>query len=139
MKIKITTIKRLIFYCLVTLAIFSCCSKIENESMAGDKGLQKQVIESVPRGIIEATLIPNEIIEIDKRNICKATINTVHRTGGGIRPIAEKTDYSIEVNQNILEEIKNYIGKPIRCQIAEIPGWMGSGKSKNYKIIRILK
>lgn len=128
----------LIFSFFIASSIFQNCSNIENKNMMNDSTLQKQNA-SFPRGIIEITIVPVEIIENEKLIFCKATIDKVHKTGGGIRPVAEKTDYSFEVNQTHKEHLKKNIGTPIRCQIAEIMGGMYPTNASKYKIIRIIK
>lgn len=92
----------------------------------------------IPRGVIETTITINEVWSNEENNYCKAAVNIVHKTGGGIRPITENTFYTFFTNDELFEQLKNEMGKTIKCRVSEANNLLNN-ITNEYKIISILK
>ena len=133
-KIKIYT--GIISLCIVLFQ--GCCSSKSISNNMSNNSPQQNFVMPLPRGVIETTITINEVWSNEQNNFCKAAINIVHKTGGGIRPIAENTFYTFRVEDELFEQLENKLGKTIKCRVVEVNNLVNNISNK-YKIISILK
>ena len=115
-----------------------CCSSQNLNNNISDTKQNKNIVMPFPRGVIETTITLNEMWSNEQNNYCKAAINIVHKTGGGIRPIAENTFYTFVARDELFEQLKNEMGKTIKCRITEVDNLL-KNNTNEYKIITIIK
>lgn len=121
-----------------TILFQYCCSNQINQKNMSETELSKRKIQPFPRGLIEASITPIEVGERSDKYFCKAAIKKVHKTGGGIRPIAENIEYNFAISDDFFEQLNNKIGKTIICRIAEDNNLLKNNMNE-YKIISIIK
>ena len=126
------------FFILSIFLFQGCCSTKNIDNNMNNNSLQQNFKKPFPRGVIETTITVNEVWSNERNNYCKAAINIVHKTGGGIRPIAENTFYTFGVEDELFKQLENEMGKTIKCRIAEVNNSLNNDKHV-YKIISILK
>lgn len=117
-----------------------CCTNQMNREKIKENEQRNNFKKLFPRGMIEANIIPNKIWEKDDKYFCKAMIDRVINTGGGIRPIAESTEYALEIDRTIYKNFEQNIGSMVKSRIVEIPVSMNENlMSRKYKVISVSK
>ncbi len=131
--------KHLIIFGIIVMSIVLfqyCCSNQLSHKNSDEGEPGKNMIKPFPRGLIEASITPNNITVSNDKYFCEATINKIHNIGGGIRPIAESTEYTFEIEYGLIDEFKSILGTKIKCRIAEVPAGMNSNMMvRKYKIV----
>jgi hypothetical protein len=131
--------KHLISFGIIFMSIVlfqHCCLNQVGHKNSDEKEPRKNIIKPFPRGIIEASITPINITVKNDKYFCEATINKIHNIGGGIRPIAESTEYTFEIEYDLIDDFQAILGNKTKCRIAEVPAGMNSNMvSRKYKIV----
>ena len=123
------------------LFLYQCCSS--NDNIKNDEKIlnNSDYIKSVPRGMVELNLTIQEITEQENKIVLSSFIDTVYKYGAGVKPLAEGTIYSIEIDQEFYNSNKNKleIGKQIKCRVTSKSQSMDVKRANRLKLISILK
>ena len=122
---------------VISIVLFQhCCSSQLSHKNSEEGEPRNNMIKPFPRGLIEASITPNKITVSNEKYFCEATINKIHNIGGGIRPLAERTDYTFEIEYGLIDDFQSILGTKIKCRIAEVPAEMNSNiVIRKYKIV----
>jgi hypothetical protein len=95
----------------------------------------------MPRGMVELSLTIQEINEQNNKIFLSSLIDTVHKYGAGVKPIAVGTINLFEIDQNLfnLNKSRFEIGKQIKCRVTSNAQSMDAGKADKLKIISLIK
>ena len=95
----------------------------------------------MPRGMVELSLTIDEIIEEENRIVLSSIIDTVHKYGAGVKPLAEGITYSIEIDREFFNSNKNNLelGKQIKCRVTSTAQSMDVSGANKLKLISFLK
>lgn len=132
---------RKIFLIISLLFLYQCCSS--EEAIKNDENIlnKSDYINPIPRGMVELSLTIQEITEQGNKIFLSSFIDTVHKYGAGVKPIAVGTIKLIEIDQNLFNsnKVKFKIGKQIKCQVTSNSQSMEVGKKDKLKIISLIK
>lgn len=121
---------------LSTILFQHCCPNQIGQKNMNEIESNIRRIKPFPRGLIEASITPIEVGKKNDKYFCKATVDTVHNLGGGIRPLAERTNYTFEIENGLAEYFQKMVGTKIKCRVTEVPMGMNSNMTiRKYKII----
>jgi hypothetical protein len=124
---------------VIPVLLFQQCCANQGASKVNDKIIAQHHIKPTPRGIIEATIIPIQIIENNTNSFCKVRIKEVLKIGGGIRPIAANTEYTFHIETEIKDQLKSGIGETFLCHIVEVPQIGHDVNNYQMKISTLIK
>ena len=91
--------------------------------------------------MVELNLTIQEITEQENNIVLSSLINTVYKYGAGVKPLAEGTTYSIEIDREFYTSNKNKLelGKQIKCRVTSTSQSMDVKRANRLKLISILK
>jgi hypothetical protein len=131
---------RKIFLIFSLLFLYQCCGS--EEAIKNDENIlnKSDYIKPMPRGMVELSLTIQEITEQNNKIFISSFIDTVHKYGAGVKPIAVGTFNLIEIDQNLFNSNKSEFekGKQIKCRITSNAQSMDAGKANKLKIISLI-
>lgn len=137
---KTLNIKKLILLFAVFF-LYQYCST-ENSTKTNEIILKNSdYIKSFPHGMMEVSFTIIDIIEEENKIILNSKIDTVHRYGAGVKPIAEGTTHLIEIDSDLFNSNKSYFnsGNSIKGSLSSLPNGMEISRASKLKFIKIIK
>lgn len=115
-----------------------CCTSQEGIKEKNNVPVMKTK-KQLQRGMVDITYLIKEVFEKENINYCLAKIIKVNGYGGGVKQLAEESEYEFEITKNLIEEIRSKKGETIRSKISSLPEGIGQNRSVHFKIVSVNK